>query len=170
MTPEEHLRAAFEGLGLLGDPESAEAPRRVAALLAEFAPTAAPTLSICATQSTSPVAMRAIPFYSMCAHHLVPFFGRVDVAYRPDGRLVGFGGIPRLINTLARRTQLQERLTEQIADAIFAEAAPTSVRVAIQARHLCVELHHAGPIEVSTAATRGRDDPDLARLLGGPLG
>jgi GTP cyclohydrolase I len=86
------------------------------------------------------VVVRNIEFYSMCEHHILPFFGRVHVAYIPDKKVVGLSKIPRMVNVFARRLQIQEQLTEQIADAIMDVVQPKGVGVVIHARHMCMEM------------------------------
>lgn len=85
------------------------------------------------------VIVKDIPFYTHCEHHMAPFFGTVTVAYIPDGMIVGLSKIPRVVNAYARRLQVQERLTNQIADAIHKHLNPKGVGVIIKARHLCME-------------------------------
>jgi GTP cyclohydrolase I len=86
------------------------------------------------------VVVRNIEFYSMCEHHILPFFGRAHVAYIPDKKVVGLSKIPRMVNVFARRLQIQEQLTEQIADAIMDVVQPKGVGVVIHARHMCMEM------------------------------
>ena len=86
------------------------------------------------------VVVRNIEFYSMCEHHILPFFGRAHVAYIPDKKVVGLSKIPRMVNVFARRLQIQEQLTEQIADAIMEVVQPKGVGVVIHARHMCMEM------------------------------
>jgi len=86
------------------------------------------------------VVVRNIEFYSMCEHHILPFFGRVHVAYIPDKKVVGLSKIPRMVDIFARRLQIQEQLTEQIADAIMDVVKPKGVGVVIHARHMCMEM------------------------------
>ncbi|WP_456480099.1 GTP cyclohydrolase I FolE [Nautilia sp.] len=86
------------------------------------------------------VVVRNIEFYSLCEHHILPFFGRVHVAYIPDKKVVGLSKIPRMVNVFARRLQIQEQLTEQIADAIMDVVQPKGVGVVIHARHMCMEM------------------------------
>ena len=109
------------------------------------------------------VMVRDIELYSLCEHHLLPFFGKAHVAYIPNGRIVGLSKIPRLVDAFARRLQVQERLTEQIAHAISDVLQPRGVGVVIEAYHLCmmmrgVEKQNSKTI---TSALRGafRDDP-----------
>ena len=86
------------------------------------------------------VVLRDIPFYSMCEHHLLPFHGIAHVAYVPRGRVVGISKIARLVEVLARRPQLQERLTGQIADSLMEALEPDGTAVAIEAEHLCMTM------------------------------
>ena len=85
------------------------------------------------------VLVRDIPFYSHCEHHLAPFFGTAHVGYIPDGRIVGLSKLPEVVDIFARRLQVQERLTNQIADAIWDNLKPKAVGVVMSARHLCME-------------------------------
>jgi GTP cyclohydrolase IA len=86
------------------------------------------------------VMVRDIELYSLCEHHMLPFFGKAHVAYIPDGRIVGLSKLPRLVDVFARRLQVQERLTEQIADAIDEVLAPAGTGVVIEAYHLCMMM------------------------------
>ena len=109
------------------------------------------------------VMVRDIELYSMCEHHMLPFFGKAHVAYIPDGHIVGLSKIPRIVEVFARRLQVQERLTDQIASALDDAIHPTGVGVVIEAYHLCmmmrgVEKQNSRTI---TSALRGvfKDDP-----------
>jgi GTP cyclohydrolase I len=86
------------------------------------------------------VCVRDIEIYSLCEHHLLPFFGKAHVAYLPNGRLVGLSKIPRVIEVFARRLQVQERLTDQVADALMEVLDPRGVGVVIEAYHLCMMM------------------------------
>src|SRR5579872_4468920 len=86
------------------------------------------------------VIVKDIDFYSLCEHHLLPFFGKCHVAYIPTNRVIGLSKIPRLVDVFARRLQVQERLTNQIADVIRDKIAPLGVAVVIEATHLCMSM------------------------------
>jgi GTP cyclohydrolase I len=108
------------------------------------------------------IMVRDIELYSMCEHHMLPFFGKAHVAYIPDGRIVGLSKLPRLVDHFARRLQVQERLTDEIAEAVEEVLKPLGVGVVIEAYHLCmmmrgVEKQNSRTI---TSALRGvfRDD------------
>lgn len=86
------------------------------------------------------VIVKDIAFYSLCEHHLLPFFGRVHIGYVPDGRVVGLSKLPRLVDAYSRRLQVQERMTREIAEAINTTVNPRGVGIVIEGRHLCLEM------------------------------
>lgn len=86
------------------------------------------------------VVVKEIPFHSLCEHHLLPFFGTAAVAYIPDGRVIGLSKIPRIVEMYARRLQVQERLTQQVADLLMEQLRPEGVGVVIEATHLCAVM------------------------------
>jgi GTP cyclohydrolase I len=86
------------------------------------------------------VVVKDIAFYSLCEHHMLPFFGSVHVGYLPKGKVIGLSKIPRLVEVFSRRLQIQEQLTREIAEAINTTLAPKGVGVVVEARHLCMEM------------------------------
>jgi len=97
------------------------------------------------------VIVKDIEFFSMCEHHLLPFFGKIHVAYLPKDQVIGLSKIPRIVNMFARRLQLQERLTQQVAEAVATAISPRGVAVMVEARHFCmmmrgVEKQHSGTV------------------------
>ena len=89
------------------------------------------------------VLVRDISFYSLCEHHMLPFFGRAHVAYLPEKKIMGLSKIPKLVEIFARRLQVQERMTLQIAQTLFDKLKPKGVGVILEARHLCMEMRGA---------------------------
>jgi len=110
-----------------------------------------------ASDNNQMVLIKDIEFYSMCEHHLLPIIGRAHVAYIPNGKVVGLSKIPRMVDIFARRLQIQEQLTEQIAKAIDDVIAPKGVGVVIQARHMCMEMRGVEKTHsnTTTSALRG---------------
>ncbi len=98
------------------------------------------------------VLVKDISFYSLCEHHMIPFFGVCHIAYIPDGKVVGLSKIPRLVDAFARRLQVQERLTVQIAETINNRVKPKGVAVVMEGRHLCMAMRGVEK-ETSTAVT-----------------
>jgi GTP cyclohydrolase I len=109
------------------------------------------------------VLVKDIEFYSMCEHHMLPFYGRVHVAYIPDGRIIGLSKVPRIVDVFARRLQVQERMTQQIAQALQDALAPRGVGVVAYAQHLCMMMRGVQKQNSSamTSCLLGvfRDDP-----------
>jgi GTP cyclohydrolase I len=110
----------------------------------------------------SMILVRDIEIYSMCEHHMLPFFGKAHVAYIPNGRIIGLSKIPRMVDVFARRLQVQERLTDETADALMAALEPHGVGVVIEAYHLCMMMRGVEKqnSKTVTSAVRGtfRDD------------
>ena len=165
-----HVRAQ---LGLLGEDPAREGllktPDRVAAAMdwmtRGYRQTAEEVVgdALFAEDHENMVVIRGIEFYSMCEHHMLPFFGKAHVAYIPDGRVVGLSKLPRIVDVFARRLQVQERLTDQIAGAIEDVLRPRGVGVVIEASHLCMMMRGVEKQGSSTitSAVRGsfRTDP-----------
>ena len=144
---EKAVREIIEALG--EDPEREgllETPQRVAAFYAEVFdglhrdPGEVVDAFFGEEHYQEIVMVREIPFYSMCEHHFVPFHGQAHVAYIPRGRVTGLSKLARLVEGFARRPQMQERLTAQVADALAERLQPLGVMVVIEAEHLCMSM------------------------------
>ena len=143
-------RLVREQLGLLGEDPRREGlvrtPARVAGAMQFLTRGYAQTVdevigaAIFEEPHDSMVMVRDIEVYSLCEHHMLPFFGKAHIAYIPDGRIVGISKFPRIVDVFARRLQLQERLTEQIAQAIEDVLKPQGVGVDVEAKHLCMMM------------------------------
>lgn len=166
------------GLDEAKEPELRETPARVADLYTEVLsgldPAEVPELatfphppSTGGTPGDDLVVIRDLPFHSLCVHHLVPFFGRAHIAYLPGTRIIGISGAARLLDLYARRPQLQERITTQIADHLERLVAPRGVAVMLEARHLCMEMRGIRkPGRVETRVVRGAlAEPRWAAVL-----
>ena len=109
------------------------------------------------------IMVRDIELYSMCEHHMLPFFGKAHVAYIPNGKIVGLSKIPRIVDVFARRLQVQERLTEEIAEGLCSVLQPSGVGVVVEAYHLCMMMRGVQKqnSKTITSALRGvfREDP-----------
>ena len=107
-----------------------------------------------------PVVMRDVSFYSVCEHHLLPFFGHAHMAYVPNGKIAGLSKLSRALEVAARRPQVQERLTGQLADAIYTSLSPQVVAVELEAEHLCIAMRGVRKpgTRVVTTAIRGSFD------------
>ena len=159
-----HVRGILTALGLdLKDPNLAETDRRVAEMYAEMfhglKEGSEPAITTFPNEEgySHMVMERDIPFYSMCAHHLVPFYGHAHIAYIPNERILGLSKFARILEFYAKRPQLQERLTEQVVSFLVDKLQPKGAMVVIEARHLCVEMRGVkkpGALTV-TSALRG---------------
>jgi len=113
----------------------------------------------------TPVIEKDITFYSMCEHHMLPFFGKAHIAYIPDGRVVGLSKLARCVEIYARRLQIQENMTRQIADAIMETLTPKGVLVVLEAEHTCMTMRGVKKpgSRTLTVASRGvfKEDPAL---------
>jgi GTP cyclohydrolase I len=159
-----HVRGILTALGLdLKDPNLAETDRRVAKMYSEMfhglKEGSEPTVTTFPNEEnySHMVMEKDIPFYSMCAHHLVPFYGHAHIAYIPNERILGLSKFARILEFYAKRPQLQERLTEQVVTFLVDKLQPKGAMVVIEARHLCVEMRGVkkpGALTV-TSALRG---------------
>ena len=164
---EEFEQAVTKVLELLGEDPTREGllktPTRVAKALQFLTegyhqdPKEILNQALFSTSNDEMVLVRDIEFYSMCEHHMLPIIGRAHVAYIPDGKVVGLSKIPRIVNVYARRLQIQEQMTEQIADAILETIKPKGVAVVVHARHMCMEMRGVQKINSTTlsSALRG---------------
>ena len=120
-----------------------------------------------AESGSEAVIERDIDFSSTCEHHLMPFFGKVHIAYVPDGKVVGLSKLARVVEVYAKRLQLQERLNSQIADAIFDVLQPKGVLVVVEAHHTCMSARGVKKISAKTVtfAKRGEIDDTVERML-----
>lgn len=160
---EEFEQAVTKVLELLGEDPKREGllktPNRVAKALKfltegyEQDPKEILGEALFSTSNDEMVLVRDIEFYSMCEHHMLPIIGRVHVAYIPDGKVVGLSKIPRIVNVYARRLQIQEQMTEQIADAILETIQPKGVAVVVHARHMCMEMRGVQKINSTTVSS-----------------
>ncbi len=167
-----HVAEIMRDLGLdLTDPNFDGTPRRVARMYIEMfhglREGAEPAVTTFPNDEGyhHMVIEREIPFYSMCAHHFVPFYGHAHIAYIPGARIVGLSKLPRVLEFYAKRPQLQERLTEQVAEFLWRGLEPQGVMVVIEARHLCVEMRGVkkhGAL-TTTSALRGVFSDRLVR-------
>jgi len=159
-----HLRRVIELLGLdISDPNLTETPERLARMYLEMfgglSEGAEPKVTFFPNDERyqAMVMEKDIPFYSLCSHHFVPFYGHAHIAYIPNDKIAGLSKLPRILEFYARRPQLQERLTEQVAGFLAEKLSPQGVMVVIEARHLCVEMRGVkkpGALTV-TSAIRG---------------
>jgi GTP cyclohydrolase I len=160
----EHVQAILSELGLdTSDPNLVDTDRRVAQMYFEMfhglREGAEPAVTTFPNEEgySHMVMEKDIPFYSMCAHHLVPFYGKAHIAYIPGDHIVGISKFARILEFYAKRPQLQERITEQVVDFLEEKLHPLGSMVVIEARHLCVEMRGVkkpGALTV-TSAIRG---------------
>ena len=166
----DNVRAILEGLGedpdregLVLTPERVEKALRFLTRGYSQDPSQVLNEALFTVSYDEMVIIKDIDLFSLCEHHMLPFFGKVHIAYIPDGKIIGLSKVPRLVEIFARRLQVQERLTEQIAGALEQAVAPRGVGVVMEAYHLCmmmrgVEKQNSKTI---TSAVRGlfRSDP-----------
>ena len=149
-----------EILSLLGEDPSREGllktPRRVARAWMELTrgyyedPIAILRSALFKESYHNMVVVRDIEFYSLCEHHLLPFFGKVHIAYIPNGEITGLSKLARIVDTFSHRLQVQERMTEQIAHSIQEALNPLGVMVVVEARHLCMQMRGVAKQEANT--------------------
>ena len=164
------IRLLLEGIGEDAGREGLlETPERIARMYEElFAgmdQDAAEPLSRQFEVSEAGIVLeKDITFYSMCEHHMLPFFGKAHVAYLPDGRVAGLSKLARTVEVYARRLQLQERLTAQVADALMEHLKPKGVMVLLEAEHMCMTMRGVKKpgSRTVTVVTRGAFETDAA--------
>lgn len=159
---EQSIRLMLEAIGDNPDREGLiETPKRVANMYADilsgYEEDAKKHLKVFEAESQDMVIVKDIPFYSFCEHHLVPFFGKIHIAYIPDKKMVGLSKLVRMARVYAKRPQVQERLTKQIADALTEILSP-DVMVYIEAEHMCMAMRgvRAPGTTTVTSAVRGK--------------
>ena len=144
---ESHVKAILEELG--EDPEREgllKTPGRVARALRELTkgykqdPEAIINGALFTEDYSEMIVMKDVDFYSMCEHHMLPFFGKAHIAYLPKGKIVGISKLARLVDVFARRLQVQERMTTQIASLLMEKLTPEGVAVVVEAEHLCMRM------------------------------
>ena len=172
---EQAVRLLLEGIGEDVDREGlADTPNRVARMYAELyrgmEEDAALHLSrTFAVDSNEIVVEKDITFYSTCEHHLMPFYGKAHIAYLTDGRVVGLSKLARTVEVYARRPQIQEQMTTQIAEAVMEHLKPQGVMVMVEAEHMCMTMRGVSKpgSRTVTMAARGcfRDNPQLQQYF-----
>jgi GTP cyclohydrolase I len=167
----EHAASAFlAALGVrLDSPHLQNTPRRMAAAFAELlTPPAFEPTSFDADGYNDLVLVGDMPFHSLCAHHVLPFVGTVDIAYMPTGAVLGLSKLAWAVQTYSRRLQVQEQLTRQLADWLVAQVQPEGVAVRVRAEHMCMSLRgvRARGAVTTTFAERGVlvNDPRVRQM------
>ncbi len=190
MTPQEkivaeHIRSVLTGIG--EDPAREgllKTPQRVARALQFLTEgyrmdiAAVMNQAIFTEKYEEMVIVKDIDFYSMCEHHLLPFFGKCHIAYLPDGKIAGLSKLPRIVDVFARRLQVQERMTEQIAETLQRYLQPIGVAVVVEARHMCMMMRGVQKQNsvATTSAMRGefcnnqKTRDEFLRLITAELG
>ena len=178
-----HIRAIIEAIdpdpdrpGLARTPERVEKTYRWLTKGYESSVTDVVGSGVFEESHENMILVRDIELYSMCEHHMLPFFGKAHVAYVPNGRIIGLSKLPRIVEVFARRLQVQERLTDQVADAVMEVLEPAGVGVVVQAAHLCMMMRGVEKQNSTTvtSALRGifKDDArtreEFLRLVHGP--
>jgi len=176
--PDPHMlhavRTLLDGIG--EDPQREgllDTPKRVAKMLAEVTSGYSVDLDAVINGAmfeesySEPIVVRNMKFYSMCEHHMLPFHGVAHVAYLPAGRVVGLSKIPRVVEIFARRLQVQERMTDQIAGFLYEKLAPRGVAVIVEGVHFCAVMRGVGQPEgvMRTQSARAESDDVRRQLL-----
>jgi GTP cyclohydrolase I len=170
----EGIRLVLEGIGEDISREGlTETPKRVAEMFQEILQGIHQephlTAGISEEVSDDLIVIRDIPFYSMCEHHLLPFFGKIHIAYIPQSnKVTGFSSLTRLVDVFAHRLQIQERLTRQIADAIMDFLNPKGVLVFVEAQQLCVSMRGSkkDAVRTVTKSVKGDVSSDCLEIFG----
>lgn len=161
---EEAIRLLLEGIGEDVNREGlVETPARIARMYEETLvkgmdeDVSVPLSKTFSVESNEIVVVKDITFYSMCEHHLLPFYGKAHIAYLPDGKVVGLSKLARTVEVFARRLQIQEQMTAQIADAIMEHLVPQGAMVMLEAEHMCMTMRGVEKTDSKTVtmATRG---------------
>ncbi len=146
----EILKALGEDVGREG---LVETPHRYAKFYREFLETEEFNVTSFKNERSGMIIQTGIPFYSLCEHHIVPFFGEAAIAYIPDQEIVGLSKLARILEHFSRRLQNQERITKQVADFIDEKLNPKGVAVSLQARHMCMEMRGVKKLGATTITT-----------------
>lgn len=158
LPPEAHFRNFLEAIGADISGKHAnldQAPARFTELLRSFVEDRPPPKpKLMPAEGNGVIAVGEIEFISLCEHHLVPFFGTMSLAYQPDRSIVGLGALDRIVRCFSRRPQIQERLSEQIADYLESLLEPLGVGVLCRARHMCREMTGGSPAATVTTLVR----------------
>ena len=172
---EEGVRLIIEGIGEDVEREGLkDTPYRISNMCEEIfggyeQDPAEPLSKTFESETGDIVIEKGIRFYSVCEHHLLPFFGTVSIGYVPDGKVVGLSKLARTVEVFARRAQIQERMTTQIAEAIQNELSPKGVIVVVKAEHLCMSMRGVKKpgTETETYKTTGcfKEDEELRKLF-----
>jgi len=143
-----------------------DTPKRVAKFYEEWLEyNKEPKFTAFSATYSNMVIIKDIPFYSLCEHHLIPFTGKAHIGYIPNGKILGLSKIVRILNKYARRLQIQERLTDEIADELEKIASATGIMVVIEAEHLCMSMRgvRTPGAKTVTSAIRGAFEEDKVR-------
>lgn len=167
---EQAVKLFLEGIGEDAEREGLkDTPHRIAQMCEELfggyrMDAAEPLGRVFHSETGDMVVEKDIAFYSVCEHHLLPFFGRVHIGYIPDGRVVGLSKLARTVEIYARRAQIQEQLTSQIADSLMENLSPRGAMVMIEAEHMCMSMRGVKKpgTKTSTYAARGVFEQDIA--------